>query len=68
MEQVKDIIKALKRERMRKHSALEIMREAGMSVSQISHIESGEIDIRLSTLVRYCHAIGVSIKFERTDQ
>ena len=61
MIQIKELILKLKRLRIRKYSAVELERESGISVSQISHIESGRKNIKLSTLIRYCEAIGVDI-------
>jgi transcriptional regulator with XRE-family HTH domain len=54
----------------RKHhgvSAKEISEETGMSLSYISQIESGTIDIRISTLIRYTDAIGVAITWIKSE-
>jgi len=65
MIEAKRLIKKLKRVRMSRLDRIEMQAESGFSQPQLSHIESGRQDIRLSTLLRYCKAIGVELKIER---
>lgn len=64
MRQIKDLMGALKLMReARGISAIDVYKESGISASQLSQIESGNMNIRLSTFLRYINATNFKVVF-----
>jgi len=68
MKEVKELMNKLKdRRKKRGVSAEEIRREVGIAYAHLSRIESGIVDIKLSTLFRYLNAIGYKLKIIKKE-
>lgn len=74
MKQMKNLINKTKKYRKyRKITGENVRVESGLSLAQISRIESGTHDLRLTTFLRYIEAIGLELyikekKHERSKE